>query len=54
MVVHEASSPLSGKALFLMLKRVSASEERPFQNARSCSQKLLEEKSPYPKVIHFR
>jgi hypothetical protein len=50
-VVRVGSSHLSGKDPFLILRRVSDSEERQFQNAKSFSRRLREERSPYLKVF---
>jgi hypothetical protein len=50
MVVLVVSSPWSGKDRFWTLRRVSASEERQFQNARSFCQRHLEDRSLCRKV----
>jgi hypothetical protein len=52
MVVPVVSSPWSGRDQFLTPRRVSVSEERQFQNARSFSQRLREDKSRCQKVMN--
>jgi hypothetical protein len=52
MVVPVVSSPWSGRDQFLTPRRVFVSEERLFQNARSFSQRLREDRSRCQKVIN--
>jgi hypothetical protein len=52
-VVLVASSLSSGKVRFSILRRVSVSEERQFQSARSFSQRLQVERSLCQKVRSY-